>query len=372
MSQTNFAQQPNNVSARVGSAGYTAASGKLTLATGDGAKFPTLTGSQWLRVSVVRAAVAYSPTSDPAGDLTVFKVTAVTGDDLTIAGVLEGTTDRDYAAGDVVECRLTGGELVDLQTAVNALEALSFVVTTTTYANPSWLGSIDGSKITGAGSIDESLVSGLTGDLAARPTAAGNETIGGSWSFSAATTVLGNMTVARGSGPDWSLGSDASTQVRYDSASGQTIIASFGDRGRVVVGYDSITSACRVGIDTTNSRTTLGIVGTLGFQATTDTTADRQQAYWSPSWVNNTDADRLGRMDEYTTDWTGTGKLVRRIESDGSNPRSYQCAPPAAPVDASIPTSMLTLSVDETGNTLNVRVRYSDGTTLKSGSVPLS
>src|SRR5690348_12659211 len=103
MSQTNFAQQPNNVSAKVGSAGYTAASGKLTLATGDGAKFPALTGSQWLRVSVVRAAVAYSPTADPSSDLTVFKVTAVTGDDLTIGGVLESTADRNYAAGDVVE-----------------------------------------------------------------------------------------------------------------------------------------------------------------------------------------------------------------------------------------------------------------------------
>jgi hypothetical protein len=195
---TSFAKTPNNVSAKVGPSGYTAGSSTLTLVAGDGAKFPELADGAWLRVTLIRAAVAYSPAADPAEDLTIRKVTAIAGDVLTIEdGTLEGTLDRNYASGDVVECRVTGGELGDIHSAVNAAEAtiatntaaiatnasaisaLSAiaVVTTTSYANPSWITSLAGSKISGnisgnagsiTGSITESQVTGLTTDLAAK------------------------------------------------------------------------------------------------------------------------------------------------------------------------------------------------------------
>lgn len=232
---TDFPLTPNNVSSKVGPAGYTAASGTLALVAGDGAKFPTLTAGQWLRVTVIRRAVAYSPVAT-SSDYTIFKVTGKSGDHLTIDSAIEGTTDRNYAADDVVECRLTGFHLADLQGATNALEttvaghtssiatnaadiatnaaailalqaddattvhttgsyadpawitslagtkltgtvvATNGVVTTTSYANPSWITSLAGSKVSGdiagnagsiTGSIAESQVTNLPGDLAA-------------------------------------------------------------------------------------------------------------------------------------------------------------------------------------------------------------
>lgn len=46
-------------------------------------------------------------------------------------------------------------------------------------------------------------------------------------------------------------------------------------------------------------------------------------------------------------------------------------APNSAPTDADIPTSAVSFYLDEVGNNLKVRVRYSDGTTLKTGTVVL-
>jgi len=163
---TSFAQAPNNVSAKVGPSGYTAGATTLTLHSGDGAKFPALSGSQWLRVTLVRKTVAYSPAASASSDLTIRKVTAVNGDVLTFAaGTLEGTTDRNYAAGDVVECRVTGGSLSDVHASVNTLETAdaSNVKTTSSYANPAFLTQIAGSKVSGA-IPDASLPTGLAWD----------------------------------------------------------------------------------------------------------------------------------------------------------------------------------------------------------------
>lgn len=147
---TSFAAAPNNVSAKVGSSGYIAGSHSLTLRSGDGAKFPALTAGAWLRVTVVRAPVAYSP-SAALSDYTVYKVTAVAGDVLTLDPTpLDGTSDRNYADGDVVECRWTKGAAADLHTAVNAIETDATIVrTTSSYANPAFLVSVDASKLTG-------------------------------------------------------------------------------------------------------------------------------------------------------------------------------------------------------------------------------
>ena len=46
--------------------------------------------------------------------------------------------------------------------------------------------------------------------------------------------------------------------------------------------------------------------------------------------------------------------------------------PAAAPADADIGTSEMRFWVDETTHTLKIRVRYSDGVTLKTGEVPLA
>ena len=49
----------------------------------------------------------------------------------------------------------------------------------------------------------------------------------------------------------------------------------------------------------------------------------------------------------------------------------YHQAPNAAPSDGNIPTQYVSFYLNEAGNTLNVRVRYSDGTTLKTGTIAL-
>jgi hypothetical protein len=107
----------NNVSTTVGPTGYVAGSGSLTLAPGGGSAFPSLSAGQYLRVTVIQAAFARVPSASPS-TFTIFKVTAVAGDVLTIGGTFEGTLDRSYTAGDVVEMRLTAGLIEEIQAAV--------------------------------------------------------------------------------------------------------------------------------------------------------------------------------------------------------------------------------------------------------------
>jgi hypothetical protein len=99
---------------------------------------------------------------------TIYKAAAVPGDTLTIAGPIEGTTDRNDAPGDVVEVRVTAGTSGDLQGAVGALEAAA--ITTVGRDDPSWITALDGGTITGnisgnvapiTGSIAEGQVTGL-------------------------------------------------------------------------------------------------------------------------------------------------------------------------------------------------------------------
>lgn len=117
---TTFAAPLNNVSTRLAVA-YTAGSANLIVSAGDGAKLPPLVGPRFYRITVARAAVAWSPTIT-TNDYTIFKVVGVSGDALTLAGTLDGTSDRGYAAGDVVEVRVTAGSLGEIHDAVHMLE----------------------------------------------------------------------------------------------------------------------------------------------------------------------------------------------------------------------------------------------------------
>lgn len=130
---TLFAATANNVSTKLAQA-YSPGSGFLHVTAGDGALFPS-PGSTFLRVTVVKAGKAYSPklTSD---QYTIFKVTAVVGDALTISGTLDGTTDTNsFGLLDVVEMRVTAGTLSDLHTSVNTLENAGFITGTTAQAS---------------------------------------------------------------------------------------------------------------------------------------------------------------------------------------------------------------------------------------------
>lgn len=113
-----FATPVNNVSTTIALGGYTSGSGSLTLTSGGGGIFPALVAPNYYRVTVIQSGSAYLPSAG-SGVYTIFKVTAVTGDVLTIAGTLDGTTDRNYVAGDVVEMRAVAGTFTDIHANIN-------------------------------------------------------------------------------------------------------------------------------------------------------------------------------------------------------------------------------------------------------------
>jgi hypothetical protein len=78
----------------------------LVLASGQGARLTVLP----TRITVVTAGT-YGTSAEL---LTIFGVTAVSGDTLTITGPLEGTVDHNYAAGDYADLRVTAGYINDL------------------------------------------------------------------------------------------------------------------------------------------------------------------------------------------------------------------------------------------------------------------
>jgi hypothetical protein len=85
----------------------------LVLLPGQGGRVTALP----TRVTVVTAG-SYGTSAEV---LTIFGVTGVSGDTLTISGPLEGTTDRGYAAGDYADLRVTAGYVNDLNAAVDGV-----------------------------------------------------------------------------------------------------------------------------------------------------------------------------------------------------------------------------------------------------------
>lgn len=97
-------QYANNASSTLASA-ITAAATSLTLKTGDGARFPALTGGQYFMATLTK--------SD--GTAEIIKVTARSGDVLTIARAQEpingASTAYAFVAGDMIDNRLTAAAL---------------------------------------------------------------------------------------------------------------------------------------------------------------------------------------------------------------------------------------------------------------------
>jgi hypothetical protein len=111
---TTFNTPLNNVRVALGSP-HVIGSGTLVLIAGQGAQFGT--------TFPLRATCCTAATVGTAAEvLTIFSVTARSADTLTVTAI-EGTADRAYAVGDVVEMRATAGTVGDIQAAVNALEA---------------------------------------------------------------------------------------------------------------------------------------------------------------------------------------------------------------------------------------------------------
>ena len=76
----------------------------LTVATGQGSIFPTITGSNYFMCTLQ---------STSGSPLEIVKVTARSTDTFTIVRAQEGTTGSAFNSGDFVELRLTAGEITN-------------------------------------------------------------------------------------------------------------------------------------------------------------------------------------------------------------------------------------------------------------------
>ena len=93
----------NNAATTLAS-GITSVATSLTVATGTGALFPTLTGSQYFYCTLINAA---------GTTIEIVKVTARSTDTFTIVRAQDNTTASAFSTGDKVELRLVAANLND-------------------------------------------------------------------------------------------------------------------------------------------------------------------------------------------------------------------------------------------------------------------
>jgi len=84
-------------------AGINSSATSITLTSGQGARFPTLTASDYFYATLI----------DTSNNLEIVKCTARSTDVLTVVRAQESTTARAYSTGDRIEIRITAGTFVD-------------------------------------------------------------------------------------------------------------------------------------------------------------------------------------------------------------------------------------------------------------------
>jgi hypothetical protein len=94
-------------------AGINSSATSITLTTGQGARFPTLSAGDYFYATLV----------DTSNNLEIVKCTARSTDVLTVVRAQEGTTARSYSTGDRIEIRITAATFVD---AVNPILNLGY------------------------------------------------------------------------------------------------------------------------------------------------------------------------------------------------------------------------------------------------------
>jgi len=110
-----FSQPLNNASSTLAS-NYTAASGSMTVASGTGARFGTPSSGAPVRITVAAKSTLSNGQIAPTTVVTIYTVTARSGDTLSGLTPVEGTSDRGYTKGDPVAVLVTAGMIADLQT----------------------------------------------------------------------------------------------------------------------------------------------------------------------------------------------------------------------------------------------------------------
>lgn len=105
--------------------GITAASTSITLATGTGSRFPTLAAGDYFPATI----------SNNSG-FEIVRVTARSGDTLTVTRAQEGTTALSFNAFSMIELRLTASAATSLK---DAYESKTVSVNTTLDANTEYI-----------------------------------------------------------------------------------------------------------------------------------------------------------------------------------------------------------------------------------------
>lgn len=95
----------NNANATL-AAGINSSATSITLTSGQGARFPTLTASDYFYATLI----------DTSNNLEIVKCTARSTDVLTVVRAQESTTARAYSTGDRIEIRITAQTFVDATT----------------------------------------------------------------------------------------------------------------------------------------------------------------------------------------------------------------------------------------------------------------
>lgn len=118
----------------------------LTLTSGHGARFATITGTQRFRVRVMDAAATWAEGAVPPGEIMLVTIHGAASDTMTVVRGQEGTSGVAHAAGSIVTAVLTADAMADLQADLGAYaddkDALWFP--SDCLAAPAWLPAIAG------------------------------------------------------------------------------------------------------------------------------------------------------------------------------------------------------------------------------------
>lgn len=125
-----FASPLNNVATTL-ALNYTAGSGTFALPETYGATInsrltmlglPSISATAPLRFTITPASAVNAFGIVALSILpSIYEATGLSGDDLTGVTIQEGTTDKNYQAGDIFQVVLTAGQIADIQAALQAI-----------------------------------------------------------------------------------------------------------------------------------------------------------------------------------------------------------------------------------------------------------
>jgi hypothetical protein len=161
----------NNANATL-AAGINSSATSITLTSGQGARFPTLTASDYFYATLI----------DTSNNLEIVKCTARATDVLTVVRAQESTTARAYSTGDRIEIRITAATFTEAASVIPSGTIMLFVQTA---APTGW------TKSTAHDNKALRVVSGSvsTGGSVAFTTAFASQAVSGSVGTSGATTL---------------------------------------------------------------------------------------------------------------------------------------------------------------------------------------